>query len=312
MLRFKDGLMLLCVLCSISTGILLPGVGAPFQPYPMHSMMVLLFFSFLSVLPSAMIDSLKGSLLKVGQFVFIKMILFPLLVYGFFLLTFPRYAPAALLLSGISSGVAAPFFAILVNANMSIVFGMVFASSILVPFTLPALVKILLGTTIDISFIAMFRLLCIVVFVPLILAEIVRRLSPHFADRLFNMQYPVSLVCFTVTNLGIFSKYAPFLREEPFTVAAALGISFILAGICFLGGIAFSSGQNAADRLAVVISFGFMNSVLVLVFSSEFFGPLEPTVAAMYTVPFFMLIVPLRLYQGWIKRNTKARGPSDN
>lgn len=304
--------MLLCALGAIATGILFPEAGVPFQPYPMHSMMVLLFFSFLSVLPSTMIESLRGSLLKVAQFVLIKLLILPLLVYGLFLLTFQRYAPAALLLSGISSGVAAPFFAILVNANMSIVFGMVFTSSVLVPFTLPALVKVLLGTTIDISFVAMFRLLSIVVFVPLLLAEITRRLSPQFADRLFSLQYPVSLACFTVTNLGIFSKYASFLREQPVTVAAALGISFILAGICFLGGIAFSSGRNTADRLAVVISFGFLNSVLVLVFSSEFFGPLEPTVAAMYTVPFFMLILPLRLYQGWIRRKTKAGGPSDN
>jgi len=39
-----------------------------------------------------------------------------------------------------------------------------------------------------------------------------------------------------------------------------------------------------------------MNNVLVIVFASEFFGPLEPTVAAMYMIPFFGLILPIRGY----------------
>jgi len=37
---------------------------------------------------------------------------------------------------------------------------------------------------------------------------------------------------------------------------------------------------------------GNMNNVLVIVFSSEFFGPIEPMVAAMYIIPFFGLVMP--------------------
>ena len=40
-----------------------------------------------------------------------------------------------------------------------------------------------------------------------------------------------------------------------------------------------------------------VNSVLVIVFSSEFFGPVEPLVAAMYTIPFFVIVIPLRYYR---------------
>ncbi len=37
-----------------------------------------------------------------------------------------------------------------------------------------------------------------------------------------------------------------------------------------------------------------MNNVLVIVFSSRFFGPLSPTLAAMYMFPFYTLIVPAK------------------
>jgi BASS family bile acid:Na+ symporter len=45
--------------------------------------------------------------------------------------------------------------------------------------------------------------------------------------------------------------------------------------------------------------------VLVIVFSSQFFGPVETLVAAMYMIPFFVLVIPLRYYRG---RQLKEKG----
>jgi BASS family bile acid:Na+ symporter len=50
---------------------------------------------------------------------------------------------------------------------------------------------------------------------------------------------------------------------------------------------------------------GNMNNVLVIVFSSAFFGPIEPIVAAMYIIPFLGLVMPLRYYA---QRRTRADG----
>jgi BASS family bile acid:Na+ symporter len=40
-----------------------------------------------------------------------------------------------------------------------------------------------------------------------------------------------------------------------------------------------------------------MNNVLVIVFAARFFSPIEPTLAAMYMIPFFGLILPLRVFR---------------
>ena len=81
-------------------------------------------------------------------------------------------------------------------------------------------------------------------------------------------------------------------------VADALA-SFILGGFYLFLGLLVSWGKRLEDRLSAVISLGIMNNVLVIVFSSQFFTPVEPTVAAMYMIPFFGLIVPLRAYRSW-------------
>ncbi len=50
------------------------------------------------------------------------------------------------------------------------------------------------------------------------------------------------------------------------------------------------------DRLAGAVMIAHMNNVLMIVFSAQFFGPRETMTAAMYLVPFFGLVLPLRRY----------------
>ena len=302
MLHFRDWLLVVASLLSILIGIFLPAYGAPFQSYPIYCMMALLFFSFLTIPLGAILRSVKSSPLYLVYCVFVKLILLPLLVTVSFRYMFPKYAVAALLLSGISSGVSSPFFAGLFEANISLVFGMVVVSSILVPFTLPALADIFVSKYMKISLFAMSGLLALVIFCPLILAEILKRFAPDFTAKLSKGQYSIALAAFVITNLGIFSQYSAFLREEPSTVLISLGVSVILAAAYFVAGMLFSFGRPLSDQLSLIISFGFLNSVLVLVLSSEFFSPIEATVAAMYTIPFFGLIIPVRFYQNWAKR----------
>jgi BASS family bile acid:Na+ symporter len=62
-----------------------------------------------------------------------------------------------------------------------------------------------------------------------------------------------------------------------------------------MAGILLTWGLKREDRLAGAISFANMNNVLIVVFSSQFFGPLAPALAALYMLPFFTMIVPARI-----------------
>jgi len=165
------------------------------------------------------------------------------------------------------------------------------------------MVDILCGRTMELSVWAMMRLLLMVVFVPVALAQLLKKISSTAVETLKQYQFPISLVIFAVTNMGIFSKYSSFFYQEPMTIALAAVVAFLLAALYLVAGILISWGRPVEDQVASVICLGIMNNVLVIVFSSQFFTPIEPTVAAMYMIPFFALIVPLRAYRGW-----KAKG----
>jgi bile acid:Na+ symporter, BASS family len=151
----------------------------------------------------------------------------------------------------------------------------------------------------ELSVWSMMRLLLIVVFVPVLLAQFMRKVSSIAVALLRQHQFPISLFLFAVTNMGIFSKYSNFFYQEPVTIVMATVVAFALAALYLVAGILLSWGRPVEDQVAAVICLGIMNNVLVIVFSSQFFTPIEPTVAAMYMIPFFALIVPLRAYRSW-------------
>ena len=79
----------------------------------------------------------------------------------------------------------------------------------------------------------------------------------------------------------------------------AFAVAVVLAGIYLSSALLFAWKMPLSEQLSVMICFGIMNNILTMVFSARFFSPREPTLAAMYTIPFYLLIVPLRLYQRW-------------
>jgi len=296
MFRLNDLILLLVIFSSMLAGILFPEHASFFRPYPLYMMMLLLFLSFLSISLGDIRDTLRHRAPTLIWLSVLKLLLVPLLVYLIFKAVYPRYATAALLLTGISTGVVAPCISTLAHANAHLVLVMVVISSLLAPFTLPALVKVLLGRTVEISLSAMMQTLCMVVFVPVFAVEIFRRVAPTVLAAIHRRRYPISLAIFAIVNLGVFSSYSEFFFQNPATLLEATCVAIALGGIYFVMGIVILWRTAVQDRIASVIILGNMNNVLVLVFASEFFGPLEPTVAALYIIPFFGLILPMRGY----------------
>lgn len=299
---FKDWITLAVIFLSSLAGVLLPETGRVFQPYPVHALMGVIFLSFLSLSVVEIWTAAGSSILSICRLLAFKMIVIPAAVYLVFRAVLPDYAASALLLSGISSAVSSPFFAGLLRGDVSLSIILVVGSSVLVPFTLPALVHLLVGHTLEISLLAMTRLLCIMIFIPIIVVEALRKLAPKALIMIGKVKFAATLSLFAVMNLGIFSKYADFFYRQYSILPFALAVSTLLAAVFFFSGIFISRNEPPAGRITVIVSLGFMNNVMSMILGSEFFTPLEPTVAAIYTLPQLGLIVALKAYHRTISR----------
>jgi BASS family bile acid:Na+ symporter len=106
---------------------------------------------------------------------------------------------------------------------------------------------------------------------------------------------------FALINLGVFSKYADIFYTDPTLIVEAALVGIVLSGVYCATGIFFFRGKPIEDRVGGAVMLAHINNILLVVFSSQFFGPRETMTAAMYLLPFFGLVLPLRYYRGRIE-----------
>jgi BASS family bile acid:Na+ symporter len=292
-----DLLLIIVVITSMVAAIIFPDFGSLFQLFPIYCLMINFFLSYLSIDLESVWKALRGNSGKILAFTLMKLAILPVIIYYIFYFIAPAYALSALLLTGVSAGMVSPMISNMVKGNSSLVLVVVVITSALAPFTLPVLIKIVTVKEVAISFFAMIRLLALVIFVPIIAVEVLRYLAPKLIAPIMKIQFPVSLLMFALINFGIFYRYAPFLRKDPSVIIHAIVVVFILAAIYCVIGIFFFWNSSLSNQLAGAVMLANLNNVLVIVFSSQFFSPLEPMVAAMYMIPFFVIVIPLRYYR---------------
>ncbi len=302
--RLNDIMLVFVVISSMAAALIFPDFAARFQVFPVYCLMINFFLSYLSIDLADVWKALKGHGGPILAFIVTKLAILPVIMYFIFYFVAPDYALAALLLTGVSAGVVSPMISNMVRGNSSLVLVVVVITSALVPFTLPALIKVVVAKEVTISFLPMLKMLATVIFIPIILVEIIRYLIPKLVAPILKIQFPVSLLMFALINLGVFHRYAPFFKKEPSVIIMATVVVFVLASIYCVVGILFFRNSSLENQLAGAVMFGNINNVLVIVFSSEFFGPVEPLVAAMYMIPFFVIVIPLRYY----RHRKKAKG----
>ena len=294
--RINDILLVIVVLSSMAVGILYPDFGFFFEAMPIYCLMALFFLSYLSIELGTVWKTLKDHRGEILAFTVLKSLILPVVLFLVFTYLAPTYALSALLLTGVSTGVVAPFISNLVRGNSSLVLVVVVMTSMLAPITLPVLIQVVAAKQVEISLFGMIRMLTMVIFVPIIAVEILRRLTPDLLQPVMKWRFPISLLLFAIINLGVFCHYSLFFKKEPHIIMMASVVAVALSAIYCIVGILFFWKSTVANQLAGAVMLGNMNNVLVIVFSSRFFGPVETLVAAMYIIPFFGLVIPLRYY----------------
>lgn len=256
-----------------------------------------MFFVFLSFLGIDLERGIKLFYNNLSRFIFLffyKLIILPILLYYISKFIVPRFSNGILLLSSVSTGVVAPFIGSLVGADITTILVMVVVTTLSIPITMPILIKWLSDMEVTLSFFQMVKTLIVIIIVPVILAYLIRRYAEKSANWFNSRKYILSLISLSLINLGVFSKYAHFFYQDPKMIVESILVGICLATVYFLAGYFLLAKAKSEVRLAATISLVNINNVLIIVFGSKFFGPLEPTLAAVYMFPFFLVILPLR------------------
>src|SRR5918998_1566144 len=144
-------LVLLSAMVSIVTGVLFPTTGMSLEPYLLVWLGGLLYINLINLHPRHLVNTFrKPKALMV--FTIGKLILLPCIVYVITSLVYPKLALSATLLSGISTGLGAPFAINFIGAGgIGTIAALVTISSLVVPVTLPFILYVLVGYLLALS-----------------------------------------------------------------------------------------------------------------------------------------------------------------
>ena len=296
----KDDLTLL-VAIAVSTviGILVPSFGIIFEPHLLVLLGFLLFLNLIKMDPQELGLQFKKPM-PIILFTAIKLFAIPLLLFGVTSIIYPSLAIPVLLLSGISTGLGAPFVINVFERShqLPLVVGMIIASSVVVPFVLPSLVYFLVDVEkFHIPFLDMIILLAEALFLPLFAGWLVKSKVPKIAKKIESSSFLPSVILISFMNLGIYAKFSNYFISEYSFVTTMIIAAFVLFFVYGLIGYftSYISGKkDKSSRVAAFVIMSYVNNTLVVVFASQFFGTEVAALAAFYNLAYYGLMVPLK------------------
>ena len=302
-MRLRDVMLLSLSLGGLATGVLWPEFGLKVTPWTSQLLMVQLFFSFLGVDFRVLARLRPADILETAVISGVKLLLLPVLLWAVCAWIAPELALSVLLLSGVSTGVTAPFMATLLGASPNCMLLVAVLTSALVPLTLPGLVSLLMGRQLEIPYSHMASLLALIMLPPGILVFLLKRFAPRGALLMERLSVPVGLPLFFFTTLAVIAPFAGQVTGQMGRVAASLALATLLALIFVACGLCLSLlWPRRIDGLSAALGLTCANNVLVAVFAARFFGPDPTLLAVLYMFPYFLILLPMR----WAAQHLKS------
>lgn len=284
----KDAILAVAIAGSISAGVLVPSVGLIIEPYLLVWLGALLFLNLIKLEASDIVSTFARPR-QLAVLSFVKLLVLPLAMYALAYVVYRPFALPVLLLSGISTGLGAPFVVNIVGGRLPLIVGMIITTSLAVPFVLPTLVYVLAGSEFDIPLLHMIVLLSAALFLPLAASWLTRKHLPKASDFAHKNSFMLSIVFVVLINFGMFAGLSGyFFADQEFLLQTILVTVLCFAAFGFAG---FVSSINRSERTAGLISMTYVNNTLVAVFASQFFGPHVAALAALYNIPYYAGII---------------------
>ncbi len=286
------------ILFSTICGILFPSAGELFSPYILVILGFLLFLNLIQLDFQDLVSTFKKPKFLLILSI-VKVIILPVTMYFVTNLIFPKYTLSVVLLSGISTGLGAPFVSNYVGGRLSTIVGMVIITSLLVPFILPTLVYIFYNTEFSIPLFDMILLLVISLLVPLVGSGIIKKYLPRLATTINNSSLPLSIILMDLINFTIFSKFSSyFYLELPFVINTTIFAFLLFSGFGITGYLIsyFNKDSSRKEKISGLIVMSYINNILVTVFAQQFFGSQVAALAAFYNMPYYMGIIFLKIF----------------
>ncbi len=276
----------------MTAGVVFPVAGLVVEPYILVWLGALLFLNLIRLNTSDLVSTFARPR-QLALLSAIKLLGLPVGMYALAHLIYEPLALPVLLLSGISTGLGAPFVVNLIGGRLPLVVGMIIATSLAVPFVLPSIVFLLVGSEFEIPMLNMILLLSVALFTPLAAGWFTKKQWPAVAKFADRNSFVLSLIFVVLINFGMFAKFSDYFYSDQQVLLQIVATAFLcFAAYALVGYVSVPGGRH--ERAAGLVSMTYVNNVLVAVFAFQFFGSPIAALAALYNIPYYAGILAVK------------------
>jgi BASS family bile acid:Na+ symporter len=226
----------------------------------------------------------------------LMLIIFPVLTWLIINPLYPDMGLALFLLAAMPVGMTAPLLVEVAGGKQTIAMVLTVTTSLLAPITIPLLTKFLYGTTVSVDALGMFKQLALVIFVPFILAMIVRRLIPATIQKIKPATKPISIILLGLLIIGAVAAQAPAiisLSHNWWQLFVAIGALYVFFLATHLVGYYAFWWKKHEDKNTASISLTYNNFTLAIFLASQFFPKPEVLLPLVLSILPWATLLPL-------------------
>ena len=303
--------LMVIVPMGVAVGIVFPHVLLPVKPFVPLFFAVMTFQSSLSNDLSAMRHALKKPWALVATIAVVHALL-PIAVYAISSLIFGFGSPTVagvVLEYSVPIGASSIMWIGMFSGEIALGLSTLLVSTVISPFTIPATLKLLVGTTVEIDVLGMMSNMLFMVAIPALVATVCNEVSRGWAEKtLAPATTPVSrllLPLIVATNATGISE--PMHHLTP-TLVGIMVLMLVFAIGSFLVGMFLArvlSQNDKARYVTVSFSCGIRNVTAGAVLASQYFGP-EVMYPAIIATPFQQVLAATfgRIMEQNVKRKS--------
>jgi bile acid:Na+ symporter, BASS family len=290
-MRFIQRYFGLLLLLSCLTGLMVPSVGKSTPLIVMLSLAFIIFCSFFQInfSPDALFSDFAISL----KFWALRYVILPALVYFAFKWISSFYAPVLLLSFLLPAAVSSPSFAVIFGGKPDLSLKILVYSSFLAVITIPYLMALFLGSSLELETGKMLLTLVYTIAVPFILHLPLRKIKT-VRDFLGRYNALFTLIGLSTIFIVATARNRPAILGNPELVGLYAVIALAVYSGMYLSGYFLFPSQPAAIRKTLSISSGANNIGLGVTITALFFPGEMNIFFIISQLAWVVVLIPLR------------------
>lgn len=258
-------------------------------------LMVMLFLVFLKTDIDQIFRKMKNYRL-ITLVVFLNMIVIPVLFYLAINLFSHNLAIAVLLLTAMPAGVSTPALTDIVKGNTALSTSVVIATSMIAPLTVPLLFGIVNVNDLAVNPWWLFKDLAVIIFLPMVTSQIVKRRASRFIERKFHLFTCVNIIILSILVYTVMGSQRSAIFNDSIKILWQIGFLYLIFILLHVFGFMMGFTEDRKGKIATAIGSAYMNNGMAIVLAAMYFEPSIVILVVLSELPWNTLLIPFRKF----------------